>query len=291
MVKIQTLQDAWDLYEMAILASSKKRSQVTETGRWNHYIFPELGHKLIKNITSFDYLMLRRKLEKQNLSPQSVHHCLSLLRRVLLKSTEWGICNDSIPSFKGIMPKFDNKRQRYLTKEELDNLLYTLKIIDETNNWHDITAFAVNTGLRRGEIFNLKSIDVNLTDKFASVVDTKSGKNRIVPLNDFAIDIISKKIIPKKTNRKLFENKSPKIFINAVKRSGLNNGITDLRQKVVFHTLRHTFASWLVQDGIPIALVGQLLGHSNISMTMRYAHLAPSQAQHAVGLIADRLAA
>ncbi|WP_408936570.1 tyrosine-type recombinase/integrase, partial [Desulfobulbus sp.] len=75
------------------------------------------------------------------------------------------------------------------------------------------------------------------------------------------------------------------MFRKAVQESGLNDGITDSRQKVVFHTLRHTFASWLVQAGFPIALVSQLLGHSNINVTMRYAHLAPSQAREAVSLI------
>jgi integrase len=85
-----------------------------------------------------------------------------------------------------------------------------------------------------------------------------------------------------------FEKKAPKQFRKAVKNCGFNDGISDRRQRVVFHTLRHTFASWLVQAGVPIAAVSQLLGHSNIQLTMRYAHLANDQAHHAVDLIPDR---
>jgi site-specific recombinase XerD len=54
-----------------------------------------------------------------------------------------------------------------------------------------------------------------------------------------------------------------------------NEGVEDTRQRVYFHTLRHTFASWLVQRGVDLYKVKELMGHEDIKMTMRYAHLAP----------------
>jgi integrase len=63
---------------------------------------------------------------------------------------------------------------------------------------------------------------------------------------------------------------------------GLNAGIKDPRQKVVFYTLRHTFASWLVQKGVPLYNVSQLMGHSDLQMTKRYAHLAPENQKAAI---------
>ena len=60
-----------------------------------------------------------------------------------------------------------------------------------------------------------------------------------------------------------------------MKELGLNKDISDGRQKVVFHTLRHTFASWLVQKGTPLYTVAELMGHTSLEMTQRYAHLAP----------------
>ena len=64
-------------------------------------------------------------------------------------------------------------------------------------------------------------------------------------------------------------------FQRIVKKLGLNNGIEDRRDKVVFHTCRHTYASWLVQNGEDLYKVKERLGHSTLAMTERYAHLAP----------------
>jgi len=71
-------------------------------------------------------------------------------------------------------------------------------------------------------------------------------------------------------------------FGRAVKDLGLNTGVEDKRYKVVFHTLRHTFASWLVEDGTDLYAVQKLLGHSTIAMTERYAHLSNGTLQNAV---------
>ena len=73
------------------------------------------------------------------------------------------------------------------------------------------------------------------------------------------------------------------IMKKAVRKAGLE------QKGYSLHSLRHTFASWLVQDGVKLEVVGQLLGHSSINITMRYAHLAPSQAKSAVNLISEKL--
>ncbi len=193
-MEMKTVEDAWGLYSMAILASLKKKSQVTERGRWDKYISPVLGEKNICDLTTFDYLMLKRSLEAKALSPQSVHHCLSLLRRVLNKAEEWGKFNCTIPKFNGIMPKFDNKRIRYLTKDEMNKLLLSINSIDASGNWQDVVLFAVNTGIRKGELFDIRGHDVNIDGGFFTLMDTKSHKNRIIHMNKMALDITIKKI-------------------------------------------------------------------------------------------------
>ena len=254
------------------------------------YIAPVLGEKTIRELTKLDYLILRRNIENQKLSPQTVYHCLSLLRRVLNKMADWDNDCPQIPGFKDVMPRFDNRRQRYLDKDELSLVLDALSEFEESENWHDIAVFAVNTGMRRGEIFNLTISDINFTDKMVTVVDTKSCRNRIIPLNDTAYNVLlTKKEMITDGHEKIFQDKSPRKFRRAIKETGLNDLVADRRHKVVFHTLRHTFASWLVQDGVELALVCRLMGHSSIHVTMRYAHLAPNQARLAVDLISRRL--
>ena len=71
-------------------------------------------------------------------------------------------------------------------------------------------------------------------------------------------------------------------FKRAVEELGFNKGIKDVRQKVVFHTLRHTFASWLAIDGVPLYTISELMGHSTMDMTKRYAHLCPDTKRAAV---------
>ncbi len=281
------LADAWELYNLAVLSNCGKHSQATERGRWKKHIKPFLGTKKVKDISSYDLLIIRNKLENKGLSPQTVKHCLSLIRRIIYKYVEWKKLDILTPSFRGVMPKFDNRSVRYLTKSEFIRLSQHLSKIEENENWKHIAIFAVNTGLRRSEIFNIKVSDVNFHDRFLFVRDTKSKTNRTIPLNDIVIDLLSN--IPIPDNAYIFIKKNPKIFSRAVKESGLNNNITDRRNKVVFHTLRHTFASWLVQEGVPLSVVSELLGHSNINQTMRYAHLAPSQHRSAVDLIRQKL--
>jgi site-specific recombinase XerD len=71
-------------------------------------------------------------------------------------------------------------------------------------------------------------------------------------------------------------------FTSVVNKLGLNDGVTDERQKIVFYTLRHTFASWLVIQGVAIYTVAELMGHSTVEMTKRYAHLSPATQRTAV---------
>ncbi len=281
-----TVESAWNYYRELKLPSVRKPQ--TDIRVWEMHIAPYLANKELGAVKSIDVLRLRSLIEAKNLSPQSVHHVLALLRRILRKAIQWELYAGPLPIFE--MPRVQNDRTRFLTLEEAARLLSELK--RRSDLWYDLSLFALSTGLRSGEIFSLLPEHINLSTKTVAVVDTKSD-NRVVPLNDAAL-AIAKTYLALNTGSYLFVtvnghkiDYASKLYRRAVEACGLNAGIEDRRQRVVFHTLRHTFASWLVQGGTPLVVVSQLLGHSDIKMTMRYAHLAPEQGQKAVSYLND----
>lgn len=280
-----TLNEAFELYKNLVLVNSSLRARKTEEGRWNRHLAPVAGVWQLEEIRPLKISILNSQLFGKELSPQTIYHCLSLLRRVLNRAVEWEIYPGPVPKIR--MPKFDNRRIRFLSQDEAERLLDQLKITSPL--WHDIALFALNTGLRCGEILAMTASQINLNAKVCTVKDSKTRLGRSVPLNDSALSVVHHYItvnrcvsvpIFNKNNRPI--NPYSRQFHLAVKKCGFNTGITDRRERVCFHTLRHTFASWLVQRGVQLQLVGQLLGHTTMKMTLRYAHLAPEQGIQAV---------
>ena len=141
--------------------------------------------------------------------------------------------------------------------------------------------------MRRGEVFNLTWADIDLTNKLVTVEGegAKSGQTRHIPLNKEALETLKgwRKQHSKEVGF-VFPGKKGERLDN-VKKSW--DGLLKLAKVTGFrwHDLRHTFASKLVMAGVPLNTVRELLGHSDIAMTLRYAHLAPDSKAAAVELI------
>lgn len=260
-----TLAEVWTLYSKLIVSTFSRRSQVTDCGRWKNHIKPFFSSVQLRDIGNLKVAEFNAYLAGKRLSDQSRKHCLNLLKRLLNKAVHWEIYSGPLPQIK--MPKFDNNRCKFLTTDEAGKLLHALQAQSEL--WFDISRFALNTGLRASEIANLHRESVNLENGSLYVLDTKSNKNRRVPMNDVSRAVVEKYLRSDNETGHIFG--TPETFLNgyryfkkAVKTAGLNKDVKDRRQKVVFHTLRHTFASWLVQDGTPLAVVSRLLGHSTM---------------------------
>jgi integrase len=162
----------------------------------------------------------------------------------------------------------DNRRLRYLSHEDIPRML---SAADEI--LRPLLIVALHTGLRRSELFALTWQDVDVKQEVIRVVHTKNGERREIPMTDtlratvqqLPRRLASDYVFPGKTGRGLVDVR--KRFRRALQEAGIEG--------FVFHDLRHTFASHLVMAGVDLVTVKEFLGHKDLKMTLRYAHLAP----------------
>jgi len=211
----------------------------------------------------------KRTCTQQGLSPATINRRLAILRRVCnLAYKQWKWIDIPIGDRFKLLTEH-NERHVYLTPAQVIQLANAC----DNQNASDMIMLAAYTGLRRGELFRLTKD--NLVDG-CIVLDakTKSGRPRVVPVPAEALRIAEILPLP------LSDPQLRKEWDKARKRTGF----TDIR----FHDLRHTYASWLVQAGAPLKAVQDLLGHSTLSMTQRYAHLGTEHLKDAVKLIGKK---
>lgn len=175
----------------------------------------------------------------------------------------------------------NNKRLRYLSKEEC---LTLISVCDK--HIKPIVITALNTGMRKGEILSLKWDNVDLKHGFILLDKTKNGDRSEIPINETLratlAGIVRRLDLPyvffNPETEKAFTN-IPGSFNSALRRAGIKD--------FTFHDLRHTFASHLVMAGVDLTTIRELLGHKTLTMTLRYAHLAPSHKVKAVNILDD----
>ncbi|MCX6353977.1 MAG: site-specific integrase [Candidatus Aureabacteria bacterium] len=171
--------------------------------------------------------------------------------------------------------KEENLTQRLLTNDQITALLANC-----TDYLKGIVTIALNTGMRLGEILNLTWGQVDLGQGYITVIKTKSGKQRKIPINRAAYDVLKNQhrdsIFVFNQDGKPFGSVK-KGFKAALRRSGIGY--------CRFHDLRHTFATRLVLANVSLPVVKELLGHASIETTMRYAHPTPESKRSAVDML------
>ena len=268
-------------------AKDSKKSYAEDEQRYRTHLAEPLGDKSLKSITSLDLERLKKNLKKKQLSPATVKHCLVLVRQMFNKSAVWGIYDGPNP-IKGVkLPSLDNKRTRFLSHEEARALLEELK--NRSLQTHDQALVSLYAGLRFGEIAALTWADLDFERGIIQVRDGKAGSRPAFMTDTVRAMFKSRRPKQVRPGDLIFESRKgvkqehiSRAFSRAVASLGLNEGKTDARDKVVFHTLRHSFASWLAIQGTPLLTIKECLGHKSLSMTERYAHLAPDCKQRAV---------
>jgi integrase len=269
--------------------NKSKTSCDKEDGFLRNWIGPVFGDKPLKDIAPFDLERLKRKMLDAGKSPKTTHYVLGTVRQVFNFAKRHGLHDGENPVRLVKKPVSDNRRLRFLTKDEAERLLEALR--ERSQDLYAMGLISLHTGMRAGEIFALTWMDVDLERRLLTLRDTKSGKCRTAFMTTDVASLLKVRLTaePKDSHGLVFPDRYGKkrvevsnVFQIVANSIGMNNGVTDRRQKVVFHSLRHTYASWLVEEGVDLYTVKELLGHGTLAMTERYSHLAPDTLRRAV---------
>lgn len=223
---------------------------------------------------------------KAGIRPGTINRELSVISATINHAARrWGVPLTNPVRYQWLKP--DPPRLRYLTRQEAACLIAQAQALRQ--DLADFIRLALHTGCRKNELLTLKWSDVHIDRRVILLrpEQTKANKRRAVPLNQTALQALDNLRQQNDTQWVFARRKNGKpgerikaldwLFRKAVKQAG----IEDFR----IHDLRHTFASWLVSEGVELVKVRDLLGHTSIKMTERYAHLMPDRLLDAVQIL------
>jgi len=264
-----------------------RKKQTTQKGKqhFKKWIDPVIGNVPLKDIKPFAIEKIKKNVLSAGKAPRTLQYIFATIRQAWNHARRDGLVSGDSPTKSVKVPKFDNRRVRFLSHEEAKNLLTALK--DAERRTHDMALLSIQTGLRFGEVASLKWSNIDTGNGIISIMNPKGGRGRAAFMTA-QIKAMFEAMTRKGPDDFVFNKdgggllkEAPKVFAEVVAGLELNKGITDRRQRVTFHTLRHTFASWHAMAGTDIYTLKELLGHSVIAMTERYSHLSPGALQNA----------
>ena len=287
---VPTFGQAWDDYRQQWLEARNITTLRTDIGLYKYHLQDTFAETLLNHIYIVDLEHLETRLMRKGLASQTVKHVLALMRRVINKAIVWRRWDGPSP-FNGFkMPSVNNDRKRYLTPYEAKALLDALRAVNE-RVWL-MSLISLHCGLRFGEVANLKFSDIDFSARVLHIRDPKGGQDHAANMTD--VVHLALRALSGGKNQLLFPTRDGKImgekdqiFDKVVAALEFNDGIDDNRFKVVFHTLRHTYGTWLASSGSSQANIAEMLGHKSIQMSQRYTHAMQAMKRKAAAAIND----
>jgi len=284
------LKDFWNKHYWPAQKHKAEGSLVAEESLFKKWIEPLFGETPLVKLSAADLEHLKAKLREEGRAPSTIKYCFAIISQVWAIAKRDNFVSGDSPTRLVSLPKRDNRRERFLTAKEAEKLLSLLK--KQLPQAHDMCLLALYCGLRFGEVAALDWKSVNFTEGILSIRDPKAKRNRAAFMTPKVTAMLRERHTEAKDktgllfpNRKGERITSASNALTKIMDAMFNEGVDDTRQRVSFHTLRHTFASWLVQRSVDLYKVKELMGHEDIKMTMRYAHLAPEGLRKAAALI------
>jgi integrase len=265
-------------------AKERLRSFRDHEGFYRLQIKPRWGALRLDEVTPSHLVALQDALRGAGLSNATVNRYTAFVRRVFNLALRWQAYEGRNPAQHAEMRREQN-RERFLTEDQLRALLQAINA-EPNVVAAGVLALLAATGARRGEAMGARWQHIDLDRRLWTVPLSKSGRRRHIPLSDAACAILLRvRAAAPVASAWVFPGDDPAKRIGCIRKAWtrIKRGAglpADLR----IHDLRHAFASTLVGKGRSLHEVGQLLGHSQVSMTMRYAHLSPAKLIEAANL-------
>jgi len=285
---------------LAVAEVNKRPSSYRRNKTSVDALLPRFGRRPVRKITREEVEDYKRDRVSQGKAPATVNREVSTMKTLL----SWAVEEKYLPLNPLVAVKMleeKNEKMWILSYDDEDKLLAACDKSPQRKGGKylgDLVRFALYSGMRLQEIFNLRKDDVHPEDRYILVRDTKNHESRRVPVNNTLMEVIRRRLSYQESDY-LFSNRDGKkltvltnAFWFAVKEAGLT------RQEVVrgkevttrfrFHDLRHTAGSRLGMAGVDLKSIMEILGHRTTRMVVRYQHPAPDHKLNAIRTL-DRL--
>lgn len=287
-----TFGDVWAKYDKWLESGHSYPEK--DRQRYRDHLKLPLENMPLSSISPLLLEDIKKTLFEKNLAPATVKHCLVIVRQVINKAIAWGLWSGVNPVKQIKLPQVQNETERYLTQGEAQRLISALEHVPQTQG---MAIVSLETGLRANEIMAMQWQDLDFGQGIINVRG-KGGYDRKAYMTDIVKRVLQE--LPRDKTDYVFESRNggrmtqiSRAFYRAVKTIGLNLGpdgeeMKSRKHRINFHSLRHTYASWLAIAGVPLYTIKELMGHKSIEMTMRYAHLCPDHKREAAARISGQ---
>ena len=275
-----TLTELWERYEIAVLPKKAASTQRDERSIWRRLILPTLGRRKLSHIRRRDVDDLIRTISAS--TPVQGNRCIASLRHAFNKAIYWELA--TLNPVAGLEKNPEIPRHRYLDRFEWSRFMVAMNARKDTPASLAIH-FLLLTGARRGEDFKAKWEQIDFVEKAWTKPSAHTKQRRLhrVPLSDAALAILLRVrllsdgdcVFPGANGDPLTDLKRT---FHAICKDAKIEGLR-------VHDLRHSFASALVSRGTSLPIIGGLLGHTQVSTTARYSHLADDAMRRATNLL------
>ena len=269
----------------------RKRSWATDVSFLKTYMLPGFGDTPLDLIPRRQVVTFHHALREKGLAPSSCDRQLMLLSYIFNLAIQWEVIEEN--PVKGVKHfNVDNKKERYLTQEELDRLLHVLAT-DHNRVVCLVVLLLLSTGARLGEALKARWEDIDIPTRqwLITAANSKSKKTRLIQLKDTAVKILDETYQRCQSEDRIFisqQTGKPLTTIALVwHRLRDQAGLPEFR----LHDCRHQYASMLVNSGRTLYEVQRILGHASPKVTLRYAHLSQQTLQQASNAASSSLGA